>query len=108
MSAPVKFPTSSDPAASCVWVGKGRNGQNQPLTRDGLWRSLVSALDWGSRGPGFKSRQPDAKMQVRPVREFETRPTRRVFTRNLGDIRVEMESGSLRSGEIRVPAADRW
>jgi hypothetical protein len=28
-------------------------------TRDGLWRSLVSALDWGSRGPGFKSRQPD-------------------------------------------------
>jgi hypothetical protein len=26
---------------------------------DGLWRSLVSALDWGSRGPGFKSRQPD-------------------------------------------------
>jgi hypothetical protein len=33
-----------------------------PLTGDwidGLWRSLVSALDWGSRGPGFKSRQPD-------------------------------------------------
>jgi hypothetical protein len=28
-------------------------------TADGLWRSLVSALDWGSRGPGFKSRQPD-------------------------------------------------
>ena len=25
----------------------------------GLWRSLVSALDWGSRGRGFKSRQPD-------------------------------------------------
>ncbi len=25
----------------------------------GLWRSLVSALDWGSRGPGFESRQPD-------------------------------------------------
>jgi hypothetical protein len=21
--------------------------------------------DWGSRGPGFKSRQPDSKMQVR-------------------------------------------
>jgi hypothetical protein len=30
----------------------------------GLWRSLVSALDWGSRGPGFKSRQPDSKVQV--------------------------------------------
>jgi hypothetical protein len=28
-------------------------------TARGLWRSLVSALDWGSRGPGFKSRQPD-------------------------------------------------
>ena len=27
----------------------------------GLWRSLVHALDWGSRGPGFKSRQPDWK-----------------------------------------------
>ena len=29
------------------------------VAADGLWRSLVSALDWGSRGPGFKSRQPD-------------------------------------------------
>jgi hypothetical protein len=29
------------------------------VRRNGLWRSLVSALDWGSRGPGFKSRQPD-------------------------------------------------
>ena len=26
----------------------------------GLWRSLVSALDWGSRGRRFKSSQPDA------------------------------------------------
>ena len=34
-------------------------------TTRGLWRSLVSALDWGSRGPGFKSRQPDSKGQVR-------------------------------------------
>jgi hypothetical protein len=25
----------------------------------GLWRSLASALAWGARGPGFKSRQPD-------------------------------------------------
>ena len=25
----------------------------------GLWRSLVSALDWGSRGREFKSPQPD-------------------------------------------------
>jgi hypothetical protein len=28
----------------------------------GLWRSLVSALDWGSRGRGFKSPQPDGKV----------------------------------------------
>ncbi len=27
----------------------------------GLWRSLVSALDWGSRGREFKSPQPDHK-----------------------------------------------
>ena len=27
----------------------------------GLWRSSVSALDWGSRGRGFESRQPDSK-----------------------------------------------
>jgi streptomycin 6-kinase len=26
---------------------------------NGLWRSLVSALVWGTKGPGFKSRQPD-------------------------------------------------
>lgn len=25
----------------------------------GLWRRLVSALVWGTRGRGFKSRQPD-------------------------------------------------
>ena len=26
---------------------------------------MVSALDWGSRGPGFKSRQPDKRVRVR-------------------------------------------
>ena len=36
-------------------------GQSAASTGDGLWRSLVSALDWGSRGPGFKSRQPDSQ-----------------------------------------------
>ena len=29
----------------------------------GLWRSLVSALVWGTKGPGFKSRQPDEVRQ---------------------------------------------
>jgi hypothetical protein len=27
----------------------------------GAWRSLVSALVWGTRGPEFKSRRPDEK-----------------------------------------------
>ena len=29
--------------------------------RDGAWRSLVSALVWGTRGPEFKSRRPDCE-----------------------------------------------
>ena len=36
-------------------------GVNYSADVDGLWRSLVTALDWGSRGPGFKSRQPDSE-----------------------------------------------
>jgi hypothetical protein len=27
----------------------------------GAWRSLVSALVWGTRGPEFKSRRPDVR-----------------------------------------------
>jgi hypothetical protein len=42
---------------------------NRVLTRSGLWRSLVSALDWGSRGPGFKSRQPDDRCRSERFRE---------------------------------------
>ena len=29
----------------------------------GPWRSLASALAWGARGPGFKSRRPDQMFQ---------------------------------------------
>ena len=29
----------------------------------GPWRSLASALAWGARGPGFKSRRPDQSLQ---------------------------------------------
>ena len=43
-------------------------------TTRGLWRSLVSALDWGSRGPGFKSRQPDKKCPWRHI--LRRRPKR--------------------------------
>ena len=31
----------------------------EQVVAHGLWRSLVSALDWGSRGREFKSPQPD-------------------------------------------------
>ena len=48
------------------------------LTRDkqsdGLWRSLVSALDWGSRGPGFKSRQPDHDSAVQRAAQSVAAP----------------------------------
>ena len=29
------------------------------MSRHGAWRSLVSALVWGTRGPEFESRRPD-------------------------------------------------
>ena len=41
------------------------------LDKFGLWRSLASALAWGARGPGFKSRQPD---QI-PQRLTASRPS---------------------------------
>ncbi len=31
------------------------------MPRNGAWRSLVSALVWGTRGPEFKSRRPDSE-----------------------------------------------
>jgi hypothetical protein len=30
----------------------------------GAWRSQVSALVWGTRGPEFKSRRPDSLSQI--------------------------------------------
>ena len=34
---------------------------------NGLWRSLVSALDWGSRGREFKSPRPDSEAAIAAV-----------------------------------------
>src|SRR5579863_8112456 len=50
-----------EPVAWTCAIGLGRSDpcQEQGQFKDGLWRSLVSALGWGSRGRGFKSRQPD-------------------------------------------------
>ena len=31
------------------------------VTRPRAWRSLVSALVWGTRGPEFESRRPDTE-----------------------------------------------
>src|SRR4051794_27695033 len=31
------------------------------MERRGAWRSLVSALVWGTRGPEFESRRPDGR-----------------------------------------------
>ena len=50
------------PAKEPSW----RNGYEDKSSSEGrrthgLWRSLVSALDWGSRGRRFKSGQPDQK-----------------------------------------------
>lgn len=36
------------------------------MSRHGAWRSLVSALVWGTRGPEFESRRPDYRKAPRP------------------------------------------
>jgi hypothetical protein len=56
---------SRSPNAGCAIVGALSTCAEQVTQCHGLWRSLVSALDWGSRGRGFKSRQPDQKYQLR-------------------------------------------
>jgi hypothetical protein len=39
--------------------GAGRDVPACTIGEFGPWRSLASALAWGARGPGFKSRRPD-------------------------------------------------
>ena len=38
----------------------------------GPWRSLASALAWGARGPGFKSRRPDQSTHTLTGRQPQT------------------------------------
>src|SRR5579884_3003575 len=52
--------TEEDPAARRVYTGE-----------IGPWRSLASALAWGARGPGFKSRRPD---QIPHLRTYKYQP----------------------------------
>lgn len=40
--------------------------------KDGVWRSLVSVLDWGSRGRRFKSFHSDSKQQKVIILEMVT------------------------------------
>src|SRR5215472_2433746 len=40
--------------------------------RFGPWRSLASALAWGARGPGFKSRRPDQSTHTLTGRQPQT------------------------------------
>jgi len=41
--------------------GRNRHALTSQAAALGPWRSLVSALDWGSRGREFKSPRPDRK-----------------------------------------------
>ena len=43
----------------CGLTAQPFNQRLVTLRIDGAWRSLVSALVWGTRGPEFKSRRPD-------------------------------------------------
>ena len=52
------------------------------VERNGLWRSLASALDWGSRGRRFKSCQPDYLRQ-------------RVLQKR-GDLQQQMKKGGVK------------
>src|SRR5438067_9405157 len=62
-------------AVAAIWLSSKRvfasGGQAdcakiQKSTNIGPWRSLASALAWGARGPGFKSRRPDQLFQTLP------------------------------------------
>ena len=53
-------------AADHLWddLRVGWPGSSSPPNGFGAWRSLASALDWGSRGRRFKSCRPDLQVLV--------------------------------------------
>jgi hypothetical protein len=55
---PAALPAMPEPAINNS-TRSHQEGRIAGQNNSGLWRSLVSVLDWGSRGRGFKSRQPD-------------------------------------------------
>ena len=94
-------------ALACDPNGQARAGFRRRLTGNGLWRSLVSALDWGSRGREFKSRQPDhfiagpstsSRAAARPTRVVPWRSRMRLHVLGLQDMPLsDEELADLRS-----------
>jgi hypothetical protein len=66
----------------------------------GLWRSLVSALDWGSRGREFKSPQPDCRSPVQRPDFRDAQSSARATGHRLVT-RTEQVSDGV--GRLRVP-----
>ena len=60
-SSPTNAPASpAQPAKASLAMPPERPSRGElKCDPDGAWRSLVSALVWGTRGPEFKSRRPD-------------------------------------------------
>ena len=68
-----------------LYLGEDSSRKTAVEFNDGLWRSLASALDWGSRGRRFKSCQPDF-MQVIYEKRLTARPlTRPCVVSGVGD-----------------------
>src|SRR5438270_4552279 len=74
----------------------------------GLWRSLVSALDWGSRGREFKSPQPDSKVAGQKGFRRGEAPSSRVECPRIahGMITANPYHGGMKGG-IRAPRTAR-
>ena len=66
--ASVLTPEGDERVTINAFAGAGLSSSHGPnaasllrLPHRGAWRSLVSALVWGTRGPEFKSRRPDCE-----------------------------------------------
>ena len=77
----------SSPVSGCSlgWPGRG------------AWRSLVSALVWGTRGPEFESRRPD-----------QERPRKRGFSCSLDSLRGDRTSRENLGRDQSAAGLSRW
>src|ERR671924_1530303 len=61
----------SRPGIGPIWPrGRQSHALTSQVATFGPWRSLVSALDWGSRGREFKSPRPDEYVSPAPWHVF--------------------------------------